>query len=105
MNYNKSIIVDDSTKLGRAFDLFIQVLILLSLVSFSIETLPNLSEGMIDILNVFEVTCVSIFTIEYILRVLFSKRLSYIFTFYGIIDVVAILPFYLSTGIDLRSRH
>ena len=99
----KKVVIDDSTKIGRAFDLFIQVLILLSLVSFSIETLPNLSEGMINILNVFEVTCVSIFTIEYVLRVLFSKRLGYIFTFFGIIDVVAILPFYLSTGIDLRS--
>lgn len=103
MDYIKSIIVDDSTRLGRTFDLFIQVLILLSLVSFSLETLPDLSVQMSNVLHTFEVICVIIFSIEYILRVVFSKRCGYIFTFFGIIDIVAILPFYLSTGIDLRS--
>tara|TARA_R110002072_G_scaffold64_9_gene435 strand:+ start:37647 stop:38204 length:558 start_codon:yes stop_codon:yes gene_type:complete len=51
-----------------------------------------------------ELVITILFTIEYFLRVLASeKRLSYVFSFYGIIDILAILPFYLSMGIDLRS--
>tara|TARA_B110000902_G_C14028588_1_gene483145 strand:- start:8 stop:709 length:702 start_codon:yes stop_codon:yes gene_type:complete len=103
LGFLKKVVIDDSTKMGRTFDLFIQVLILLSLVSFSLETLPDLSIQMSNALHTFEVICVTIFSIEYILRVVFSKRFSYLFTFFGIIDIVAILPFYLSTGIDLRS--
>jgi len=55
-------------------------------------------------LRYLEVTTITIFTVEYILRVAVSSRkLQYIFSFYGIIDILAILPFYLSTGVDLRS--
>ena len=47
---------------------------------------------------------VAIFSVEYLLRIwLSNKKLAYIFSFFGIIDLVAILPFYLSAGIDLRS--
>lgn len=40
----KSIIEDTDTKIGKAFDLFIQGLIVISLITFSIETLPNLTK-------------------------------------------------------------
>lgn len=44
-----------------------------------------------------------IFSIEYVLRVLVTKKpLRYIFSFYGIIDILAILPFYLNRFLDLR---
>jgi len=47
---------------------------------------------------------VGIFTIEYLLRVFVAdKKTEYVFSFYGIIDFLAILPFYLSTGLDLRA--
>lgn len=88
---------------GR-FDYLIQVLIVLSLIAFAIETLPSLSTKWLRYLRIFEVVTVSIFTIEYILRLLLCKpRLSYAFSFFGAVDLIAILPFYLSTGIDLRS--
>ncbi|MHC5135804.1 MAG: ion transporter, partial [Planctomycetota bacterium] len=46
----------------------------------------------------------SIFSIEYFLRVLVAdKKIRFIFSFFGIIDLLAILPFYLRLGIDLRS--
>jgi voltage-gated potassium channel len=100
----KEIITNIESKKGRRFDVFIQCLIILSLIAFSVETLPNLSNRNIKILNYFEFFCVFVFTIEYILRIMYSKKSwKYIFSFYGIIDLLAILPFYLSFGLDLRS--
>lgn len=99
-----SIVNESKTKAGRIFDLFIQSLIILSLVSFTIETLPNLSESTKLVLRVFEVFSVIIFTAEYILRIVVApQKIKFIFSFYGLIDLFAILPFYVSTGIDLRS--
>jgi voltage-gated potassium channel len=45
-----------------------------------------------------------VFTAEYLLRLYFSqKKLSFVFSFYGLIDLAAVLPFYLALGLDLRS--
>ena len=100
----RSLIEDNTTQSGKIFDYSIQFLILTSLVSFSIETLPDNSVHTKNILNIIEVTCVSIFSVEYLLRVLVVKNpLKYIFSFYGIIDLLAILPFYLKAAVDLRS--
>lgn len=100
----QQIVIQSDTKLGRRFDFFIQFCILISLISFSIETVKNLSEGTIIVLHWIELVTVSIFSVEYVLRIWLSKRkLGYIFSFYGLIDLIAILPFYLSVGVDLRS--
>ena len=102
--YLKNIIESQESRAGYIFDIFIQVLIVLSLVSFSFETVQGLSESTIRFLKTFELISIIIFTTEYILRIYVSdKRLSYIFSFYGFIDLIAILPFYLSGAIDLRS--
>ena len=98
-----TILEDNTTKQGRYFDYFIQLIILLSLLSFSLETLPNLPLGLRGALEIFEVISILLFSIEYILRVIVSKKpLSYIFSFYGIIDLLAVLPFFLNTILDLR---
>lgn len=100
----RKIIEDNTTPEGKFFDYFIQILIILSLVAFSIETLPNVSKSTIEILKIFEIICVSIFSIEYLLRIYVAEKpWKYIFSFYGIIDFLAILPFYLQTTADLRS--
>ena len=100
----KRIIEDNDTAAGRAFDWVIQVLIIISLVSFSLETLPGLSITAQRILWYIQVITVIIFTVEYFLRILVAdNKLKYIFSFYGIIDLLAILPFYITTGVDLRS--
>ena len=103
-NFIKSVVIDSDTPTGRNFDLFIQFCIVLSLISFSVETIKNLSENTIIILNWIELVTVTIFTAEYLLRIwLTTHRLGYIFSFFGLIDLIAILPFYLSSGVDLRS--
>lgn len=98
------IIEDNTSRRGKYFDYFIQVLILLSLIAFTIETLPNNSEKTIKFLNVFEIICIMIFSVEYLLRIFVAKKpLKYIFSFYGIIDLLAIMPFYLKGAYDLRA--
>lgn len=99
----RKVVIDNTTKRGRYFDYFIQFIILLSLISFSFETLPNLTEKNRLILGGFEVISIVIFSIEYLLRVFVSKKpFKYIFSFYGVIDILAILPFYLNRFLDLR---
>ena len=86
------------------FHYLIQGLILLSLIAYAIETLPNLDPALADALYAFEVFTVVVFTVEYIIRILAApKPLKYIFSFYGIIDLLAILPFYLNTALDWRA--
>jgi voltage-gated potassium channel len=100
----KTIVERNDTRWGRVFDICIQSLIVISLVSFSFETIPTLKEWQRELLGRLEFIIVIIFTIEYLLRIIVADRkLKFIFSFFGIIDLVAILPFYLATGIDLRS--
>tara|TARA_Y100000385_G_scaffold50965_1_gene47780 strand:+ start:4681 stop:5424 length:744 start_codon:yes stop_codon:yes gene_type:complete len=104
---NIEVIVETrESKWGLYFDYAIQILIFLSIAAFTIETIPNLNSEIIRFLEIFEGICIVIFSIEYILRVfLAKKKLGFIFSFYGIIDLIAILPFYLSFGFDLRSAR
>jgi voltage-gated potassium channel len=98
------IIEDNTSQKGKVFDYFIQVLIFLSLIAFTVETLPNNSVDTVNILDNFELICVIIFSVEYILRIFVSKNpFKYIFSFYGIIDFLAIFPFYLRGIFDLRA--
>lgn len=100
----KQIIENNDTRQGRIFDLFIQSLIITNLIAFSIETLPNLSEKTLTILKYIEVITVTIFTAEYLSRVIVADRkVQFVFSFFGLVDLLAILPFYLQTGIDLRA--
>jgi voltage-gated potassium channel len=99
----KIIVEQTDSKEGRAFDMFIQALIIISLITFSLETLPNLSAEFRSYLKIIETVSVVIFTIEYVIRIIVAdNKPAFIFSFFGIIDLVAIIPFYLSTGIDLR---
>lgn len=98
------VVEDTETKSGRAFDFSIQFLILVSLICFSIETLPDRSETTIRLLSVIETGLIVIFTIEYFLRIWVSgKAIKFIFSFYGLIDLVAILPYYVGLGGDFKS--
>lgn len=100
----KRIIEQNDTRWGRVLDFFILSLVVVSLVTFSIETLPNLSPTTHRWLYAIELVTVSVFTVEYLLRLLVADRkLSFAFSFFGVIDLLAILPFYLAVGLDLRS--
>lgn len=100
----RSIVEGTNTSAGRLFDVCIQTLIILSLVTFSLDTLPNLPARLERILKGFEVFTVAIFTAEYFLRLaLARKKLRFVFSFYGLVDLLAVAPFYLTYGIDLRA--
>lgn len=100
----KSLVEEHDTPEGKIFDLVVQALIIISLFTFSLETLPNLSERSQNLLMIAEVIIVLLFTIEYALRVYVAERKTgYIFSFYGIVDFLAILPFYLALGVDMRT--
>jgi len=89
---------------GKVFTYTVQSLIVISLITFSIDTLPDLSLEAKNYLNIIEVLTVGIFTLEYLLRfIVAEKKLKFIFSFYGLVDLVSILPFYISSGLDLRA--
>jgi voltage-gated potassium channel len=100
----REVLDDVDSVAGRRFSFFIQSLVIFSLVTFSISTLPGLSDNIRWWLDLSEVILVAIFTIEYVLRVYVAEsKAGFVFSFFGLIDLIAILPFYLSMGIDLRS--
>ena len=100
----KNIVEYNDNKLSRSFAFFIQFLIVLSVITFSVETLPNLKPQTVTILNSIEIFCVIVFTLEYVARIYVAdNKPKFIFSFFGLIDLFAILPFYLSFGLDLRS--
>lgn len=104
MSSLKQTINSPETKSGRYFSYFIQILIIISMITFSVSTLPNLSSDSLKLLRIVQISLVIAFTCEYFLRIwAANKPLKYVFSFFGIIDLLSILPFYLSLGIDLRA--
>ncbi|MDH5366851.1 MAG: ion transporter [Cyclobacteriaceae bacterium] len=100
----RDIIESNSSKSGQYFDTLILTLIFLSLIIFSIETLQGISTIAKSTLHYIEIFCVVLFTIEYILRIYDAKKpLKYLFSFYAVIDLIAIVPFYLKNTVDLKT--
>lgn len=82
---------------NKYFEYFIQVMIVSSILLFTLETSKDKPEIFYDILNILEVFFMVLFTLEYITRVFVAKvKKNYIFSFYGIIDLLAIIPFYIT---------
>ena len=80
------------------------VLILFSAATVPLETLPGLSPGLQRFLSIAEIVVVAIFTAEYLLRLwVAERRWRFATSMQGIIDLLAILPFYLAFAIDLRA--
>ncbi|CAM3045696.1 ion transporter [Flavobacterium frigoris] len=91
------IIYGTSTKAGRLFDLILLGLILLSVVLVMMETVAEFDLKYHSYLVLLEWIITGLFTIEYILRIItINKPWKYMSSFYGIIDLLAILPMYLS---------
>ena len=75
-----------------------------SFASGSIDTLPDLPPFVSDALDISEIVITVLFTIEYLVRIATApKKIGYILSFYGIVDLIAILPFYIALGVDLRA--
>ncbi|MEZ4915181.1 MAG: ion transporter [Chitinophagales bacterium] len=91
------IIFEADTPAGKSFDVWLLVLILLSLVIVTLESVESIDLVWGKWLNVAEWTITILFTIEYILRIISVKKpWGYIFSFYGIIDLISVLPSYIS---------
>ncbi|SEO11553.1 voltage-gated potassium channel [Flavobacterium sp. CF108] len=93
----KIILYGTNTILGRMFDLVLLGLILLSVLLIMMETVQGINQKYHEQLIICEWIITVFFTIEYILRIIsIQKPIKYIFSFYGIIDLLAVLPMYLS---------
>jgi voltage-gated potassium channel len=99
----RAVIEGEDARWSRRFELAIQALILFSIISLTIETIPGLDPRLSRFLSLAEVGIVAIFTVEYLVR-LFAARspLRYATSFWGVVDLTAILPYYLALGLDLR---
>jgi sigma-B regulation protein RsbU (phosphoserine phosphatase) len=87
---------------ARAFDNLILGLIIFSVASIGVESIPDLPQWTVQLLRVTEIIVVAVFSFEYLLRIIAAPgKLAFIFSYQGIIDLLAIAPFYL-TGFDAR---
>ncbi|MBU4539183.1 MAG: ion transporter [Weeksellaceae bacterium] len=96
------IIFQSDTKLGKLFDLVLLLLILLSTFIIMMESVQIFDAKLHRIFVILEIIITAFFTVEYVLRILTIKnKRDYILSFFGIIDFLAILPFYLSLFIPI----
>jgi serine phosphatase RsbU (regulator of sigma subunit) len=90
-------------RLGRAFDNVILALIVLSVASVLLEATADLPAWTRVPFHIEEIVVVSVFSFEYLLRLLAAdRRLRFIFSFQGLVDLISIAPFYL-VGVDTRA--
>lgn len=88
------IIFESDTPPGRAFDIVLLVAILASVAVVLLESTPGFDRRLLVSL---EVGFTILFTIEYILRIISVRRpIRYMTSFYGIVDLLAVLPTYIS---------
>jgi serine phosphatase RsbU (regulator of sigma subunit) len=87
---------------ARAFDNLILALIVISVISVGLESIAGLPGWALQALRIEEIIVVSVFSFEYLLRLATAQRkLAFVFSFYGLVDLVSIAPFFLA-GIDAR---
>ena len=78
---------------SKFVDILIQILIMVCIVQASLETMPSLRDKYKNVWEFSEKFFIIVFSIEYLLRIYIAdKKIKFIFSFYGLIDLVAILP-------------
>jgi voltage-gated potassium channel len=91
------IIFEADTKNGKRFDIALLFVILASILLVIMESVHAINDDYGKWLKMGEWLVTIIFTFEYILRIyVIKKPLSYIFSFYGLVDLLSVLPTYLS---------
>jgi len=89
-------VFEANTRQGKLFDICLLLLILISVGMIMLESIPSINARYHKVLIISEWILTSLFTIEYGLRIFSVKKpWRYIFSFYGIIDLLSILPFYI----------
>lgn len=98
------IIFEADTPEGKLFDVSLLIVILISVALVVLESVPSIRNNYHQLLKFSEWIITIIFTIEYTLRIFIIQRpLRYIFSFYGIIDFLSVIPTYL--GLFLIGSH
>ncbi len=93
----RHIIFDHNTPTSRAFDVALLVLISFSVLLVMLETVEEIDDRYHTVLVVLEWIVTILFTIEYIARLLtVESKVRYARSFFGVVDLLAILPVYLS---------
>jgi voltage-gated potassium channel len=90
------IIFGADTPAGKGFDLALIVVIILSVIAVILESIPSFRAQYYPLLHTTEWIITVIFTLEYMARIwTHPKPFRYIFSFFGVIDFLAIVPTYL----------
>ncbi len=91
------VIFEADTPAGKAFDVWLLIFILASVLIVILETVPEFGDRYSDLFHILEWIFTIAFTIEYFLRLFCVRRpLGYATSFYGVVDLLSILPTYLS---------
>ncbi|MBU79590.1 MAG: ion transporter [Flavobacteriales bacterium] len=91
------IIYEADTKTGKAFDITLLFLIIVSVILVALESVESFRLNYSDFLNISEWIITIVFSIEYILRLMCVKKpFKFIISLYGIIDLLSIIPKYIS---------
>jgi voltage-gated potassium channel len=91
------IIFESDTPGGKAFDVILLIGILVSVAVVLLESTPGLDPVVSRTLIMLEFGFTFLFTIEYLLRLISVRRpIRYMISFYGIVDLLAVLPTYIS---------
>jgi sigma-B regulation protein RsbU (phosphoserine phosphatase) len=87
---------------ARAFANLLLALIVLSVASIGVEVIPGLPDWARRALRVEEIVVVAVFSLEYLLRIVAAReKVAFILSFHGLVDLLAIAPFFLA-GLDAR---
>ena len=91
------IIYGTHTPAGKLFDIILLIAIVFSIIIVMLESVKSLDTKYHNFFNISEWVITILFSIEYILRILcVSKPKKYIFSFYGLVDLLSTLPKYIS---------
>jgi voltage-gated potassium channel len=91
------IIYEADTPAGKAFDVALLIVIVLSIILVMLETIPGMNDKYYWQFYTAEWIITIVFTIEYILRIIAINRPSrYIFSFFGVVDLLSTLPTYIA---------
>ena len=92
-----TVVFESDTQAGRTFDIVVIAAIVLSVAAVMVDSVDSMRTRHGTLLNAFEWMFTILFTIEYIARISCIERpLRYATSFFGIVDLCAVLPGYLS---------
>jgi len=95
-----TVIFESDTPAGRRFDVALLAIICVSVLVVALETVERLNQEASGFFSVFEWTVTVIFTAEYIARLVCVERpVQYATSFFGVIDLAAVLPMYVATAV------